>query len=153
LARIAARIRAAFTSHRAHYHARYDGQAARIAQAFKRKAPKVVDSTCPEHKCGEGGWSGRYDPATHTVHRAMEKRMSPARRKALKGHEVAHAMVCDRKSKTCTYKGQHDRRFYKTLAKVHRKLGTNPKAAVEVEQMSGYKPPRGFARGVRKGAR
>lgn len=154
LARTLRRIRRAVTPSRAN-RARVDHHAARVAAAFKRKPPAVKDTVCSEHECGKAGWSGRYDPATHTVHRAMEKRMPRARRKALKGHEIAHGMVCERGTPGCTYKGEHSPRYYRTLKKVHRKIGTDPKEAVELERLSGYRPPKSFARGLgkRKAAR
>jgi hypothetical protein len=100
--------------------------------------------------CGRGGWAGRYHPKEHVAVVAQEKHMPRKMRKALRAHERAHGLVCDRKSKKCTYKGDHDRRFYKTLAKVHRTVGTDPESAIELEKRSGYRPPKGFRKSIRK---
>jgi len=152
--RIRQSVRQAVTPNRA----RYDAQAARVARVFKRTPPSMKDTVCDERTCGVGGWQGRYDPKTHTVHRAMEKRMPRARRKALKGHEIAHGLVCDRtpagkshkEAKKCTYHGEHSPRYYRTAAKVQRQLGTDPKEALELERMSGYSPPKWYERMLRR---
>lgn len=127
----------------------------RIRKMFGRKPPRVKHEKCPEGVCGVGGWKAKYDPKTHTVRAAQERRMPRKLRKALRAHEVSHGMVCDRTSKSglrkCTYNGDHGPRYYRTAAKVHRALGTDPEAALELERRSGYKPPRSFARALRRG--
>jgi hypothetical protein len=123
----------------------------KLRRAFGRSPPPIRERDCPE--CGHGGWSGRYHPKRGVAVVATDRHMSPKLRKALRQHERAHGLVCDRKSKTCTYKGDHDRRFYKTLAKAHRTVGTDPKAAEELETRSGYRPPRGFRKAIRRRGR
>lgn len=128
----------------------------RLRRAFGgRKPPRIREKSCPESVCGVGGWAGKYHPEKQEATAHMEKRMPRKLRKALRAHETAHHYVCDRSKKSgvrkCTYKGEHDRRFYRTAAKVHRALGTDPEAALELERRSGYKPPRSFARALRSG--
>ena len=126
------------------------GETMKLKHAFGRNPPPVHEHRCPEGVCGHGGWSGRYHPKRGVAVVATEKHMSPKLRKALRAHERAHGLVCDRHSKKCTYKGDHDRRFYRTLAKAHRTIGTDPGAAMELERRSGYTPPRGFRKSIRR---
>lgn len=67
--------------------------------------------------------------------------------RTLLGHELAHwasrVVYCDRsgRAKDCTYKGQHDKKFYKVLSKIHKELKTPRNHASVLEEKAGYSPP------------
>jgi len=83
----------------------------------------------------------------------------PDLQKTLLGHELAHwgsrVVYCDRPGRargarggahgraksSCSYKGQHDKRFYNVLNQIHKKLGTPKENARALESRAGYKPP------------
>jgi hypothetical protein len=44
-------------------------------------------------------------------------------------------------AKNCSYRGQHDKRFYGVLNKIHKKLGTSRENAKMLESKAGYNPP------------
>lgn len=45
-------------------------------------------------------------------------------------------------AKNCSYRGQHDKRFYGVLNKIHKKLGTSKEKARMLESKAGYNPPK-----------
>lgn len=61
-------------------------------------------------------------------------------------HWGSRVIYCDRKgkAKSCTYRGQHDKRFYKTLSKFHKILKTPKEHAKTLESRAGYSPPDGW---------
>jgi hypothetical protein len=65
-------------------------------------------------------------------------------------HELAHwasrLEYCggDVKKKNCSYKGQHDKRFYKVLKPIHKKLNIKKEHADALEKRAGYSPPDGW---------
>jgi hypothetical protein len=130
-------------------------EARRIVAGLARRLdvppPKV--ELLPLHR---SGWSGRYHPKDiRIVVKYGGKRGYPDLKKTLLGHELSHwatrVIVCrwpgkGRVKKSCTYKGQHDRRFYETLAKIHRILNTPMVHAMMLERKSGYRPPSNWMR-------
>jgi len=65
-------------------------------------------------------------------------------------HELAHwasrLEYCggNVKKKNCSYKGQHDKRFYKVLKPIHKKLNIKKEHADALEKRAGYSPPDGW---------
>lgn len=131
-------------------------EAQRIANEFARRLgvppPKV--ELQPLRK--KSGWSGRYYPGKIKVSvKYAGRRGYPDLKKTLLGHELSHwatrVVACDwpgkgRVSKKCTYKGQHDPRFYKVLSKIHKALGIPMSHALMLERRSGYRPPKNWMR-------
>jgi hypothetical protein len=69
----------------------------------------------------------------------------------LVAHEVSHwgtrVVHCgDQReySRVCSYQGEHDKRFYNVLNKVHKQIGTKKQDAKELESRAGYHPPDGW---------
>jgi hypothetical protein len=119
----------------------------RIARLMgARKGPRVKLA-----KLNREGWSGRYDPKSVAVHlKYNQGRNEPDLHKTLLSHELAHwgarLVYCkgNVKAKKCSYKGQHDKRFYKVLKPIHKKLSINRKHAEALEKRAGYSPPDGW---------
>ena len=139
----------------------------RVARTFGFRAPLVRVTKC--RKCAKVGWSGRYHPSTNTITQSEGAKMPKRLKPVLTGHEVGHGMTrkvyCQPKrtrsrllrgvkrlgSRNCTYHGEHDARFYTTLEKIHRTNRVSPRAAVELEEASGYSPPRSWKRAAKRG--
>ena len=132
---------------------------------FGARSPRFVGRRCRKAVCNpDHGWSGRYHPKAHKITFSTGRNLDPEIEKAGVCHEHAHAATLSaecgvgvrgpvgtkrragvRKSENgCTYNGEHDARFYRHLAAIHRRVGTDPKAAREFERRSGYKPPKGW---------
>jgi hypothetical protein len=98
-------------------------------------------------KLDREGWSGRYDPKKSVVHLRYGGVPGSDLSKTLLGHELAHwasrVVYCDRsgKSRDCSYRGQHNKDFYKILSKIHKKLKTPKANASALEEKAGYSPP------------
>ena len=73
----------------------------------------------------------------------------PDLERELVGHEFAHGATREvycggqgkRAAKNCSYRGQHDKRFYGVLNKIHKRLGTSKEKARMLESKAGYNPP------------
>jgi hypothetical protein len=96
------------------------------------------------------GWSGRYHPNSVKISvRYGRDRNGPDLEKPLIGHEFAHGATREiycggqgkKATKGCSYRGQHDKRFYGVLNKIHKKLGTSREKAKMLESKAGYNPP------------
>lgn len=85
--------------------------------------------------------------------------LSEKKQVALLGHELGHKHTrdihCKRRganarrgdllpNQQCSYRGEHDKRFYRVTKKIHKILGTDPAAARAIEAGSGYSPPDGW---------
>ncbi len=141
------------------------GLSNRIGRKLGIRAPLVKLSKC--RKCAKGGWSGRYHPRSKTISQSEDAQMPERLKPVLTDHEVSHWATrhihCGPQSRhskllrrvravrKCTYNGEHDARFYRTLEKIHRANGVGPKAAVELELASGYNPPKTWMKAAKRG--
>jgi hypothetical protein len=118
----------------------------RVARLMQASPPRVTLKNVRT-----SGWSGRYDPKTKVVHLSFGPNVNENLKRALVAHEVSHwgsrVVYCGDErgySRVCMYRGEHDRRFYNVLNKVHKHLGTKRSAARELESRAGYHPPDGW---------
>ena len=125
----------------------------RQAQGLVNGLARWMGIRAPEvrlKKLKRPGWSGRYHPSKVKISvRYGRDKSGPDLERELVGHEFAHGATREvycggqgkRAAKNCSYRGQHDKRFYGVLNKIHKKLGTSKEKARMLESKAGYNPP------------
>jgi hypothetical protein len=135
----------------------------RISKSMGVRPWAVHVQDCP--KCPKGGWRGQYHPKSRSITQAMAPDMPKRLRPALTDHETGHGatreVYCKPKRRRllrklghavkCSYRGQHNGKFYKVTKKIHQMNGVGPKAACELETSSGYSPPLSWRIAARRG--